>query len=79
MAVANADRRQTSLAMIVISTGIFLLAVLFTLIRGFGLYVSLGLLVLGCFSMIIAGIHRETSRAGQFAPSRIVLQDSDDI
>lgn len=80
MAVSNSNRRETSLALIVISTGIFLLAVLFSMVRGFGLYVSLALLVLGCFSMIGAGILRESQaqKQGVLVSPKIVADDSDD-
>jgi hypothetical protein len=63
------------MALVVISTGIFLLAVLFSMIQGFGFYISLGLLVLGCFSMITVGILRESSRESKI----IDAQDPDEI
>ncbi len=68
------------MALLVISIGIFLLAVLFTMIQGFGLYVSLALLVLGSFSMIIAGILRESTPRVALTPSqKVALKDPDDL
>jgi hypothetical protein len=69
-----------SFALFIISTGIFLLAVLFSVIQGIGFYVSLGLLVLGCFSMMVVGILRESSpKDGLLATQKIIVQDPDDI
>jgi len=61
--------------MVFITTGIFVLAVLFSMIQGIGFYIALGLLVLGCFSTIVVGILRESSSKEQ----KIAVQDSDDL
>ena len=69
-----------SSALFIISTGIFLLAVLFSVIQGIGFYVSLGLLVLGCFSMIVVGILRESSsKDGMTIAQKIIVQEPDEI
>jgi hypothetical protein len=80
VAVFN-NRKQTSSALLVISTGIFLLAVLFSMVPDIGFYVSLALLVLGCFSMITVGILRETSaKAASLSESqKITVQESDEF
>lgn len=76
----SSNRRQLSLVLVVISTGIFLLAVLFSMIQGFGFYVALGLLVLGCFMMIGVGILRESSaKAATSTTQTVAFQDPDDI
>ena len=68
-----------SQALVIISTGIFLLAVLFSMIQGIGFYVSLGLLVAGCFSMIVVGILREASGDSSISAKKIAFEDPDDI
>ena len=73
------SRKQMSQALVVISTGIFLLAVLFSMIKGIGFFVSLGLLVAGCFSMIIVGIIRESAKDSVSAAQKITVQEPDDI
>jgi len=65
--------------LVIISTGIFILAVLFSMIRGFGFYVSLGLLIAGSFSMIVGGILRETTRDGALVGQKVTLPETDDI
>ncbi len=74
-----ANRKKMSRALVVISTGIFLLAVLFSMIRGIGFFVSLGLLVAGCFSMIIVGIMRESVKDSPLVTQKISVQESDDL
>jgi predicted membrane protein len=73
------NRRQMSQALVIISTGIFLLAVLFSMVRGIGFFVSLGLLVAGCFSMIIVGIMRESAKDNSLAAQKVKAPESDDI
>jgi hypothetical protein len=63
--------------MVVISTGIFVLAVLFSMIQGIGFFVSLALLVLGCFGMITVGILRESPKNSGNAT--IALPEADDV
>jgi len=53
------NRNKTSLILAAMSASIFILAVLFSAIPTFGFYISLGLVVLGGFAMLIAGIIRE--------------------
>lgn len=80
--MSSSNPRQLSLALVVISTGIFLLAVLFSMIQGFGFYIALGLLVLGCFVMIGVGILRESSYPRTAKPAlaqKVALQDPDDL
>jgi hypothetical protein len=48
------------------------------MIQGIGFYVALGLLVAGCFSMIVVGILRESTRDYPMA-QKIAIQDPDDI
>ena len=79
MATAYRSRNNSSGALIVVSTGFFLLAVLFSLIGGDGFYLSLALLVLGCFSMIVVGIMRESHvKAAAFAAPP-AIQESDEF
>lgn len=54
-------RRQSPLTLVAISTGLFLLAVVFSLVGGLGFYVSIALVIMGCFSTIVLGIVREAS------------------
>jgi hypothetical protein len=74
-----ANRKQMSQGLVIISTGIFLLAVLFSMVRGIGFFVSLGLLVAGCFSMIVVGILRESAKDSSLAAQKVSVQESDDI
>jgi len=49
------------------------------MVKGIGFYVSLGLVVVGCFSMIIVGILREPSARELAMISRsISVEDVDD-
>lgn len=57
----HGNRKQSTVPMLVISTGLFVLAVLFSLIGGIGFYLSLALVVIGGFSMIIVGMARESN------------------
>jgi hypothetical protein len=61
--------------MVSITAGIFILAVLFSMIPGIGLYIALGLLVVGCFSTIALRISRESSSKDE----KIAVQDPDDL
>jgi len=65
-------RRQSSFPLLVISTGFFVLAVLFSIVGGAGFYVSLALLVVGGFSMIAVGMKRDVR-----AKSIVSNQDND--
>ncbi len=73
------NRKQMARVLVIISTGIFILAVLFSMIRGIGFFVSLGLVIAGCFSMITGGILRETTKDGSPTGQNVGLQDTDDI
>lgn len=78
MVTAFSNRNHSSSALLVISTGFFLLAVLFSLIGGDGFYVSLALLVLGCFSMIAVGIlHESHSKSAAIAQSSLIAEAED--
>lgn len=61
MGRVHGNRKQSTVPMLVISTGLFVLAVLFSLIGGIGFYLSLALVVIGGFSMIIVGMARESN------------------
>jgi len=73
------NRKQMAQFLVIISTGIFILAVLFSMVRGFGFYVSLGLLIAGSFSMVVGGILRETTKDAGLVGQKVALPETDDI
>ena len=73
MATQN-SRNETPLILAVMSASIFILAVLFSAIPTIGFYVSLGLVVIGGFAMLVAGIIREAGVKGELLT---VKQSSD--
>jgi hypothetical protein len=80
MVTAYSSRKQGTLALAVVSTGLFLLAVVFSLAGSVGFYVSLGLVLLGCFSMIALGIRRDASvGARSIQTEKVSSLDSDEF
>jgi peptidoglycan/LPS O-acetylase OafA/YrhL len=79
MALQN-NRKSTPLILAVMSASIFILAVLFSAIPAVGFYISLALVVLGGFTMLIAGMIREAStKKGLPIPQKVTDPDMEDV
>ena len=74
------NRKKTPLILAVMSAAIFILAVLFSAIPSVGLYVSLALVVVGGFTMLVAGIIREAGSKREPVPAQKVTDpDMEDV
>jgi len=79
MALQN-NRKRTPLILAVMSASIFILAVLFSAIPSVGFYISLGLVVVGGFTMLVAGIIREaTTKKVLPIPQKVADPDMEDV
>ena len=58
---SQSSRKKKPLILAIMSTSIFILAVLFSAIPSIGFYVSLALVVVGGFTMLVAEIIREAA------------------
>ena len=78
--VTQNSRRKTPMILAVMSAAIFILAVLFSAIPSIGFYISLGLVVVGGFTMLVAGIIRDSgSKRGLVAAQKVTDPDMEDV
>ena len=78
--VAQNSRKKIPMILAVMSAAIFILAVLFSAIPSVGFFISLALVVVGGFTMLVAGIIRESgSKRGLLAAQKITDPDMEDV